>query len=96
MINQNVSNLQIILTSLSFKAEKKGKKAKTKNKKNNKKIYSGKKQRTVILELKYCACAFDSFVHNNNNSNSKNNNNKKKENKQRLQTSIDNVWFKKT
>ena len=39
LINQNVSKLQIILMSLSFKAKKKGKKNK---KRNEKMIYSGR------------------------------------------------------
>ena len=49
LINQNVSKLPIMLMSLSFKAEKKGKKAKKKTREID--LQRGKKQRTVKLEL---------------------------------------------
>ena len=49
LINQNVSELQIILMSLSFKAEKKGKKAKKKREDNLQR--DKKTENSVILEF---------------------------------------------
>ena len=50
LINQNVLKLQIILMSLSFKAEEKSKKSEIK-KKSEDDLQRKQKQSTVILEL---------------------------------------------
>ena len=49
LVKQNVSKLQIILMSLSFKAEKE--KVKKEKKEREDDLQQGKKQRNVILEL---------------------------------------------